>query len=76
MTQWSGKLFVFRDDAGEHISLSPPRHYDAAFTRAYAVIGPFIPIGLQKTITLQNSDQWIGELRRKGFTCEPCTVES
>lgn len=78
MTQrpWTGKLFVFRDEEGEHVSLVTPAMNGKALIRAFSVRGPFIPIGLQKTITLSNSEKWLGELLLQGFTCEPCTLES
>lgn len=78
MTQrpWTGKLFVFRDDAGEHVSLAPPTTNGKAPIRAFAVRGPFIPIGLQKTITLSDTERWLSELLTKGFTYEPCTVDA
>ena len=78
MTQrpWRGKLFVFWDDEGEHVSLAPPTTVGKAIIRAFAVRGPFIPIGLQKTITLPDTERWLGELLLQGFTCEPCTLES
>ena len=75
-SQWTGKLFVFRDDHGEHVSLTSPTQNASTWVRAYVVRGPFIPIGLQKTITLPDTNQWLGELQLQGFTCEPCTLDS
>ena len=77
MTQrtWTGKLFVFRDDDGEHVSLAFPNGRMIPI-RAFAVRGPFIPIGLQKTLTLSDTEKWLGDLLRQGFTWEPCIIET
>ena len=77
MAQWNGKLFVFRDDYGwDRVSIACPGNSGTATVRAYAVTGPFIPIGMQKTITTRDADQWLADLLQQGFRCEPCTVES
>ena len=72
-SRWTGKLYLFRDDEGEHISLAAPT--SNANVRAYVVRGPYIPIGFQKTITLPDASKWLGDLRSQGFTCEPCSTE-
>ena len=74
-SQWMGKLFVFRDDDGEHVSLVAPENWKPPF-RAFVCRGPFIPIGLQRTITLPDTERWLDDLLLKGFTCEPCTVDA
>ena len=78
MTQrpWTGKLFVFRDDVGEHVSLVRPSTNGKMLIRAFLVRGPFIPIGQQKTITLPDVERWLADLRLQGFTCEPCTLDT
>ena len=78
MTQsrWTGKLYLFRDEEGEHISLATPTSNGKVPIRAYVVRGPFIPIGLQKTITLPDSSKWLGDLLLQGFTCDPCSIEA
>jgi hypothetical protein len=77
MTQWTGKLFVFRDDYGwERITIACPSNNGTTTVRAYAVTGPFIPIGMQKTITTRDADQWLADLLQQGFRYEPCTIES
>ena len=78
MTQrpWRGKLFVFRDEEGEHVSLALPATNAKSQIRAFVVNGPFIPIGLQKTITLPDTAKWLSDLMFQGFTCEPCTLET
>ena len=74
-SQWMGKLFVFRDDDGEHVSLILPEIPKPSL-RTFLVRGPFIPIGLQKTVTLPDTKRWLDELTLHGFTCEPCTIEA
>ena len=61
---------------GEHVSLVVPQESDKVPIRAYTVRGPFIPIGLQKTITLPDVGKWLDDLLVQGFTCEPCTLDS
>lgn len=78
MTQklWMGKLFIFRDDSGEHVSLAPPTIHGNAMVRAFAVRGPFIPIGLQKTITLPDTEKWLGEFALEGLHLRTVHIET
>ena len=74
-SRWTGKLYLFRDDEGEHVSLAPPTSKGNVQIRAYVVRGPFIPIGFQKSITLPDASKWLDDLLSQGFSCQPCSSE-
>jgi hypothetical protein len=73
---WTGKLFVFMDPHGdERVSLALPNGQDDTTLRVFAVSGPYIPIGLQKAISVVDVDAWLTLLKKQGFTVTPGTAD-
>jgi hypothetical protein len=56
------------EPGGEQISLALPTGQDKSTLRVFAVSGPYIPIGLQKAISVADVDAWFALLKMQGFT--------
>jgi hypothetical protein len=73
---WTGKLFVYMDNEGvERVSLALPNGQDNTTPRVFAVNGPYIPIGLQKSIAVVDVDAWLALLKGQDFTITPGTAD-
>ncbi len=78
MTPWTGKLYVYQDErAQEYVSAANPsaQGIDKSKIRAFQVQGPFVPVGWPKPVPVPNANQWLDELRKRGFAVDPCSVD-
>jgi hypothetical protein len=67
MAQWTGKLFVFKDEQGcDQISLTSPAGAARSTIRVYQVSGPYVPI--QNSASVDDAALWLEMLQRQGFT--------
>ena len=77
MSQWMGKLFVFKDPRGQdQISADlPPKDVDKSQIRAFQVVGPYMPVGWPRPALVSDPAKWMADLEKDGFRFEPCSVE-